>query len=136
MAIACDEWGRPPVSRATCRAGCTTIEGAMGSPRCWLRGRDADGPAQACDDPDMSLTPDEVRELATRKEGTLLDFKCHDYEWGNSKKAANAELAKDLMAMANALSPGAAPAHILIGVENDGTITGIPRRRPTLSSPK
>jgi hypothetical protein len=30
------------------------------------------------------------------------------------------------MAMANALSPGAAPAHILIGVENDGTITGIP----------
>lgn len=74
----------------------------------------------------MSLTPDEVRELAARSEGTFLDFKVADYNWSGSGRSANAELAKDLMAMANALGPGAAPAHILIGVEDDGTIVGIP----------
>jgi hypothetical protein len=73
------------------------------------------------------MTADEIRELASRREGTDLDFKLEQYDWTND---GNHELAKDLMAMANKLGPYSAPAHILIGVkevlpEKTGEIVGI-----------
>ena len=71
----------------------------------------------------MTLTAELVRELAARGESPTLDYKRDDYDW--SAKPANAELAKDLMAMANLLGPSAQPAHILIGVTNVGDLVGI-----------
>jgi hypothetical protein len=72
----------------------------------------------------IELDATRVRELAARSEGPGLDFKSADYDWLLSK--ANAELAKDLMAMANVLGPGATPAYIMVGVSNDGHILGCP----------
>lgn len=71
----------------------------------------------------MPITPEKVRELAARKEGTTLDFKRDDYDW--STKASNLELAKDLMAMANSLRASSEPGYILIGVDDDGSIVGV-----------
>jgi hypothetical protein len=68
-----------------------------------------------------------LEALLARKEGTRLDFKETHYA---NTPAGNAELAKDLSAMANALARGAASAHILIGVREkaDGTgeLVGVP----------
>jgi len=50
----------------------------------------------------VTISADTVRELAARCERTTLDFKKKDYDW-QAPKASNAELAKDLMAMANVL---------------------------------
>lgn len=72
----------------------------------------------------MPIDADKVRELAARGEGTKLDFKREDYNWGGGR-AANAELAKDLMAIANILGPTSESAYILVGVDDDGTIVGI-----------
>lgn len=73
----------------------------------------------------VPIDADKVRELAARGERTTLDFKREDYGW-TAAKSANAELAKDLMALANVLGPSSSPAYILIGVQNDGSIVGIP----------
>jgi hypothetical protein len=71
----------------------------------------------------MNIDADLVHDLLRRHEGTRLDFKGKQYDWA---AGGNAELARDLMAMANALTPGANPAHILIGVDEDATTkTGI-----------
>lgn len=74
----------------------------------------------------MSIDADAVRLLAAQREGTRLDFKVQQYDW---KADGNLELAKDLMAMANALSPGGGNAHILIGVkeldDHSGQIVGV-----------
>jgi hypothetical protein len=75
----------------------------------------------------MAISPDKVRELCSRREGTSLDFKLDTYDWPND---GNNELSKDLMAMANCLARDAPPAYILIGVKElpDGTgeIVGVP----------
>jgi len=75
----------------------------------------------------MTITADTVRALAAQREGTRLDFKERQYDWKNE---GNLELAKDLMAMANALSPNGGDAHILIGVkelpDQSGQIIGVP----------
>lgn len=95
----------------------------------------------------MPIDADKVRELAARGEGTKLDYKGADYDWdGPGKGAANAELAKDIMAMANALGPSSEPAYILVGViEEPRTIVGISKHhddadlhakvRPLLNKP-
>lgn len=74
----------------------------------------------------MSIDADMVRTLAAQREGTRLDFKQAQYDWKNS---GNAELAKDLMAMANALGPRGGNAHILIGVQelsdHSGQVVGV-----------
>jgi hypothetical protein len=70
----------------------------------------------------VAITAEKLRELVATGERPTLDFKVKDYDW---QTKGNAELAKDLMAMANILGPSAAPAYILIGVENDGSIVGI-----------
>lgn len=67
------------------------------------------------------MNADQIRELVARSEGPALDFKRDQYDWSQD---GNLELAKDLMAMANALQPGAEPAHILIGVEERSDRTG------------
>ncbi len=72
----------------------------------------------------MPISPEKVRELAAHGEHSRLDFKREMYDW--TKPATNAELAKDLMAIANELSADAEPGYILVGVEDDGTIVGIP----------
>lgn len=61
----------------------------------------------------MPISPDKIRELAARPEGTNLDFKVCGYDWDND---GNFELSKDLMAMANCLLPNSEPAYILCGV--------------------
>lgn len=71
----------------------------------------------------MPISADKVRELASRGERSTLDYKRDDYAWGNA--AANVELAKDIMAIVNALGPTAEPGYILVGVDDDGTIVGI-----------
>lgn len=72
------------------------------------------------------IDADKVRELCARGENSALDFKEHDYNWVN-KGPANAELARDIMAMANGLGPHSEPAYILIGVDDSGkNINGIP----------
>jgi predicted HTH transcriptional regulator len=68
----------------------------------------------------VSINADKVRELATRGERSTLDYKRDDYAWGSA--TANAEFAKDIMAMVNAPGPSAEPAYILLGVDDDGTI--------------
>lgn len=74
----------------------------------------------------MPIDADLVRSLAAQSEGTRLDFKVEQYNW---KSEGNLELAKDLMAMANALSPGGGSAYILIGVkeraDRSGEIVGV-----------
>lgn len=70
----------------------------------------------------MPLTPADIRALATKAEDDSLDFKRDDYNW--SIKQSNAELAKDLMAMANMIGPKSPPSYILIGVDNLGAIVG------------
>lgn len=72
----------------------------------------------------MPITADKVRELAAHGEHSRLDFKREMYDWTNA--ATNAELAKDLMAIANELSVDAEPGYILVGVDDDGAIVGIP----------
>lgn len=68
-----------------------------------------------------------LRQLVAQHEGTRLDFKKAHYE---QSSAGNAELAKDLMAMANSLPTEASVAHILVGVEEaddrTGHIVGVP----------
>jgi hypothetical protein len=73
----------------------------------------------------MPITPDKVKELAARGESTKLDYKETDYPWVTAKQYANAELAKDIMAMANILNPLSLPAYILVGVNNNKNIVGI-----------
>lgn len=74
----------------------------------------------------MPLDADAIRSLAAQHEGTRLDFKSQQYDW---KSDGNLELAKDLMAMANALSPGGGNAYILVGVkelsDHSGEIVGV-----------
>jgi hypothetical protein len=74
----------------------------------------------------MTVTADQIRELLTHVEGTKLDFKARGYDWNND---GNFELAKDLMAMANVLSVGAEPSHLLVGVaegkDHSGTLVGV-----------
>lgn len=72
----------------------------------------------------MPLYSDQVRELAAHGEHSRLDFKRAMYDW--TLPSTNAELAKDLMAIANELSLGGESGHILIGVDDDGTLTGVP----------
>jgi hypothetical protein len=74
----------------------------------------------------ININADVVRTLAARGEQPTLDYKRDDYEWA-SKAAANAEFAKDLMAIANNLSAGMT-GYILVGVENDGNIVGVQTR--------
>jgi hypothetical protein len=74
----------------------------------------------------INISADMVRTLAARGEQPTLDYKREDYDW-SSKAAANAELAKDLMAIANNLSAGMT-GYILVGVENDGNIVGVRTR--------
>ena len=74
----------------------------------------------------MPISADKVRELVARREGTKLDFKARDHDWAANRAASNAELAKDLMALGNMLRPNSEPAYILTGVQNDGTIVGVP----------
>lgn len=74
----------------------------------------------------MPISPDRLRELAARGESPTLDFKEKMYDFAANRAAANAELAKDLMALANSLKVGSEPAYILIGVQDDGTIVGVP----------
>jgi hypothetical protein len=62
------------------------------------------------------LSQDQLGELLARGEGPDLDFKKEDYDWSKKEKT-NAEFAKDLMAMGNALASGSEPAHIILGVE-------------------
>ncbi len=74
------------------------------------------------------MDADRIRELAARRERGRLDFKKEQYP---RDKSGAAELAKDVMAMANALRSGDEPAHILVGVvevkpEKTGLIVGIP----------
>ena len=61
---------------------------------------------------------DLVRSLISRGEGEHLDYK-RDYSFADRN-----ELAKDIMALCNALSPGQAPAYILVGVEELDDRTG------------
>jgi hypothetical protein len=72
----------------------------------------------------MPISADKIRELVARGENSTLDFKRDDYDWDD--RASNAELAKDVMAMANVLLPADEPAYILIGVDNMGNIVGVP----------
>jgi len=72
----------------------------------------------------VTLTGDQLRTLAANGECDVLDYKRDDYNW--SIKQSNAELAKDLMAMGNMIGPKSVPAYILVGVDNAGTIVGIP----------
>ena len=74
----------------------------------------------------VPISADRVRELAARGERTTLVLKTEDYNWA-APRTASAELARDLMALANVLGPSASPAYILIGVGHDGAIVGIPR---------
>ncbi|HEY1550261.1 MAG TPA: ATP-binding protein [Kofleriaceae bacterium] len=71
----------------------------------------------------MPIDADKVRELAARSEGETLDYKRDDYDW--TRAGSNAELAKDIMAIANKVRRGDPPGYILIGVQNDKTIVGI-----------
>jgi hypothetical protein len=76
----------------------------------------------------MKIDADKIRELASHREGPSLDFKRDPYP---VSRDGNIELAKDLIAMANLLSPAADPAYILIGVDEEyrggpGKIVGIP----------
>ncbi len=73
----------------------------------------------------MPISADRVRELAARGERTTLVLRTENYDW-EAPRIANAELARDLMALANVLGPSASPAYILIGVRSDGTIVGVP----------
>jgi Putative DNA-binding domain len=73
----------------------------------------------------VPISADKVRELAARGARTTLAFRQEDYRWA-AGKSASAELARDLMALANVLGPSASPAYILIGVQHDGTIVGVP----------
>lgn len=77
----------------------------------------------------MSLDTEGLRALLASREGTRLDFKAMDYDWAKGKDA-KVEMVKDVMAMANALSPGDAHAYILIGVDEKpddrtGVVVGV-----------
>ena len=72
----------------------------------------------------MPITEQKVRELAAHGEHSRLDFKRDMYDW--SRSGTNAELAKDLMAIANELHAHAEPGYILVGIDDDGTILGVP----------
>lgn len=73
------------------------------------------------------MDADLVRRLTREREGTALDFKERAYP---NDARGNRELAKDVMAMANALEPGSDPAYILLGVRETshgtGEVVGIP----------
>lgn len=69
----------------------------------------------------MPISAEELRELAARRESSSLDFKLTQYDW---KPEGNLELAKDIMAIANALPPGSLPGYILIGVGTETDSTG------------
>jgi Putative DNA-binding domain len=71
----------------------------------------------------MPLMSDQIRALAAQGESDVLDFKRDDYNW--TIRQSNAELAKDLMAIANLIDAKSPPAYILIGVDNAGTIVGV-----------
>lgn len=62
--------------------------------------------------------------MVARGEGIPLDYKLLDYDW--SRPGSNAELAKDLMAFANCLRPNSEPAYMLVGVDNQGALVGVP----------
>jgi predicted HTH transcriptional regulator len=69
----------------------------------------------------MLIGVETIRELLARTEGEALDFKRCQYP---STPAGNAEMTKDIMAMANVLSPNAPPGYILIGVDQESDQTG------------
>jgi Putative DNA-binding domain len=71
----------------------------------------------------MPIDADTIRQLAGRGESATLDFKESDYDWSRSN--INAELSKDIMAIANVIHRAGAPGYILVGVRNDGVIVGI-----------
>ena len=76
------------------------------------------------------VTADMVRELASRGEGPTLDYKRDDYDWPDTARS-NAELAKDVMTVANGLQRGSEPGYILIGVNDNGDIVRYPSSRST-----
>lgn len=69
----------------------------------------------------MPISVETIRELLARNEGPALDFKATHYPGTNS---GNAEMAKDVMAISNGLSPHASLGHILIGVNENSDKTG------------
>jgi hypothetical protein len=62
----------------------------------------------------MSIDYERLRELAAGEESTKLEFKSAAYD---SDRRGSAELAKDIMAMANAISSSGTPSHILVGLD-------------------
>lgn len=79
--------------------------------------------------PTSPIDAELVRRLLAQREGTHLDFKGVGYDFSHKRKG-NAEFAKDIMAMANALGVGAERAYILIGVvenpDRTGRVVGVP----------
>lgn len=67
------------------------------------------------------MTPELIAELLARRESPTLDFKRDQYDWDED---GNLELAKDIMAIANGLAPGAACGYIIIGVDTAPDQTG------------
>jgi hypothetical protein len=65
-----------------------------------------------------AMTEDLLRSLLSRRESTDLDFK-------RAFHSDDVELTKDIMAMANILAVGAT-GHIVFGVDEDVTGTGVP----------
>lgn len=78
----------------------------------------------------MNATASVIRTIVSGTEGPKVDFKEKQYDWNDKKKDNNAELAKDLMAIANTLGPNGGNGYILIGVKelSDGTgeVVGVP----------
>ena len=75
----------------------------------------------------MEATENTIRLLLTEREGTRLDYKGEDYDWPAHGRF---ELAKDLMAIANSLTPHGPNGYILVGVEEDpvdatGVVVGV-----------
>lgn len=66
------------------------------------------------------VNSDDFRNLCARREGPQLDFKESFYE---NSDVGNAEFAKDIMAIANALTMGTT-GHILVGVRETSDKTG------------
>lgn len=63
------------------------------------------------------ITIELVKNLLLRREDDKLDFKEMDYDWVK-RDPSRAELAKDLIAIANRLSQGDTPSYILVGVRD------------------
>ena len=68
------------------------------------------------------MRPNTVKRLIARGEGPKLDFK---REIHLSSKGGQAEFAKDLMSLANTFDAMGKHGHLLIGVDDDGSIVGL-----------